>query len=53
MHEIRDPLHTLSIYCGRNIRNTSQNTQVYLSKKYWSQVMDLARVCIDRKVIKF
>jgi hypothetical protein len=26
---------------------------VYLSKKDWSQLMDLASVCIDRQVIKF
>ena len=41
------------MYCGRYIRITSENTQVYLSKKDWSQLMDLASDCIDRKVIKF
>ena len=33
VHEIGDPRHTLSMYCGRYIGITSENTQVYLSKK--------------------
>jgi len=41
------------MYCGRYIRIRSEKTQVYLSKKHWSQLMDLASACIDRKVIKF
>ena len=31
VHELGDPLHTLSLYCGRYIRITSENNQVYLS----------------------
>ena len=49
VHELGDSQHTLSVYCGRYIR-MSQNTQVYLSKKDWSQLMDLASGCIDREV---
>jgi len=33
VHELDDARHTLSMYCGRYIRITSENTQVYLSKK--------------------
>ena len=42
VHELGDSRHILSMYCGRYIRITSENTQVYLSKKDWSQPMDLA-----------
>jgi len=52
MHELGDPHHTLSVYCGQYIRITSENTQVLLSKKDWSQLLDLASACIDREVIK-
>ena len=53
VHELGDSRHTLSMYCGRYIGITSEKTQVYLSKKYWSQLMDLASACIDRQVINF
>jgi hypothetical protein len=53
VHELGDSRHTLSVYCGRYIRITSENTQVSLSKKDWSQLMDWASACIDRQVIKF
>jgi len=53
VHELGEPYHTLSVYCGRYIRITSENTQVLLSKKDWSQLLDLASVCIDREVIKY
>ena len=53
VHDLGDPHHTLSMYCGRYIRITSENTQVYLSKTDWSKLMDLASACIDRQVIKF
>jgi len=33
VHELGDPQHTLSVFCGRYIRITSENTQVHLSKK--------------------
>jgi len=52
VHELGDSQHTLSVNRGRYIRITSKNTQVYLSKKDWSQRMDLASGCIDREVIK-
>jgi len=32
VHELGDSQHTLSVYCGRYICITSENTQVYLSK---------------------
>ena len=53
VHELGDSQHTLSVYCGRYIRITSENTQVYLSKKDWSQLMELASGCVEREVIKF
>jgi len=52
-HELGESQHTLSVYCGRYIRITSENTQVFLSKKVWSQLMDLASGCIDRGMIKY
>jgi len=53
VHELSDPQHTLSVFCGRYIRITSENTQVHLSKNDWSQLLDLASACIDREVIKY
>jgi len=53
LHELGDSQHTLSVYCGRYIRITSENTQVHLSKKDWAQLLDLASACIDREVIKY
>jgi len=32
VHELGDSQHNLSVYCGRYIRITSENTQMYLSK---------------------
>jgi hypothetical protein len=40
VHERGDSQHTLSVYCGRYIRITSENSQVCLSKKDWSQLVD-------------
>lgn len=48
VHEPGDPRHTLLIYIGRYIRITSEKTQAYQSIKVWSQLMDLARACIER-----
>jgi hypothetical protein len=53
VHELGDSQHTLSVYCGRYIRITSEKTEVCLSKKDWSQLMDLASGCIDSEVIKY
>jgi hypothetical protein len=53
VRELGDSRHTLSMYYGRCNPITSENTQVYLSKNDWSQLMDLAGCCIDRQVIKF
>jgi hypothetical protein len=52
VHELGDSQHTLAVYCGRYMSITSDNTQVYLSKKAWSQLMDLRSGCIDTEVIK-
>ena len=46
-HELGNNQHTLSVYCGRYICITIENTQVHLRKKDWSQLMDLASACID------
>jgi regulatory protein YycI of two-component signal transduction system YycFG len=48
VHELGDSRHTLSMYCGRYILIASENTHVHVSKKDWSQLMDLESVCIDR-----
>jgi len=53
VHELGDTHHNMSVNCGRYIRITSDNTQVLLSKKVWSQLLDLASACIDREVIKY
>jgi len=53
VHGLNDPRQTLSMYCGRYICIANENTQEYLSKQDWSQLMDLASACIDRHVIKF
>jgi len=53
VYELGDSQHSLSVYCERYIRITSENTQVYLSKKDWLQLTDLASGCIDTEVIKF
>jgi hypothetical protein len=53
VHDLGDSQHTLPLYCGRYICITSENTQVYLSKKDWKELMELASACIDRRVIKF
>ena len=53
VHELGDNRHTLSVYFGRYIRITIENTQVHLSKRDWSQLIDLASACINREVIKY
>ena len=34
LHELGDPQHTLSVYCGRYIRISSEKTQVLLTKTF-------------------
>jgi len=53
VHELGDSRRTLSMYCGRYIRITSEDTQLYLSKKGSSYLMDLASFSTDTQVIKF
>jgi len=53
VHELGDPHHTLSVYCGQYIRITSKKSQLLLSKKDWSQLLDMASACTDREVIKY
>ena len=53
VHELGDSQHAVSVYCGRYIRITSENTQVYLSKKDWKVLMELASSCLNRRIIKF
>jgi len=53
MNELGELQHILSVYCGRYICITSGNTQVYLSKKDWSQLMDFENGCTDSEVIKY
>ena len=48
VHELGESLQPLSMYLGRYIRITSENTQVYLT-----QLMDLASACIYRQVNTF
>ena len=53
VHELGDSQHSVSVYCGRYNRIESENTQVRLRKKVWSQLMDLASAYIDGEVIKY
>jgi hypothetical protein len=53
VHELGDSRHTLSMHCGRYIRITGEKTQVFLSKKEWAYLMELASACIDRQVFRF
>ena len=41
------------MHCGRYIRITSENTQVFLSKNDWAYLTKLASACIDRQVVRF
>ena len=43
VHELGDSQHTLSVYCGRYIRMTSENTLVYLSKKRFVAIDGLGK----------
>ena len=53
VQELGDTKHALSVFCGRYIRITSEKTQVHLSRKDWSQLLDLTSACIDRELIKY
>jgi len=48
MHELGDPQHTLSVFCGRYIDLTNEKTPVHLSKKVWSQLIDFSSACVER-----
>ena len=52
LHELGESRYTLSVYCGRYRRMTSENSQVCLRKRI-AQLIDLASSCIDRQVFKF
>ena len=49
VHELGDPRHTLSMYCGRYEWEHSSVSK----QKDWSRLTDLASACVDRQVIKF
>jgi len=53
VHKLGDSQQVLPVYSGMYIRITSNNTQVNLSKKDWSQQLDLTSACIDREVTKY
>ena len=53
VHELGDLQHTVSVYCGRYIRITSENTLVYLRKNDWKELLGLASSCLDRRIIRF
>jgi len=53
MFELGDSQHILSVYCGRYTRITSENTQVHLSKKDCSQLMEVASACLHREGTKY
>ena len=40
VHNLCESRHTLSMYCGRYVRITSEDDKVYLSKGDWSCLMD-------------
>ena len=52
MHELGDSRHALSLHCGRYIRIMSEDVQVFLNKTEWSDLMELARICMDRQILK-
>ena len=52
VHELGDSRHTLSLHCGRYIRITSEDVHVFLNKSEWSDLMELARTCMDRQILK-
>ena len=41
------------IHCGRYVRITTKNIQVFISKKEWAYLMELASACLNRQVIIF
>jgi hypothetical protein len=53
VHEFGDPRHTVSVYCGRYIRITSEFTFVYLRKNDWKEMLGLSSSCLDRRIIRF
>jgi hypothetical protein len=52
VHELGDSRHTLSVYCGRYIRITSEEVNGMLNKSEWSYLMELAGSCINRQILK-
>ena len=52
VHELGDSQHTLSLHCVQYIRITSENVHVFLNKSEWSDLMELARTCMDRQIHK-
>lgn len=52
VYELRDSQHTLSLYCGRYIRITSEDVQMLLNKSEGSYIKDLSSSFIHRKILK-
>jgi hypothetical protein len=52
VNELGDSRHTLSVYCGRYIRITSEDGSVMLNKSELSYLMQLPGPCIDRQILK-
>ena len=53
VHGLGVSQHTLSLFCGRYIRITSEKPQVHLNKNHWSQLLDLGSASINRGLIKY
>jgi hypothetical protein len=52
VHELGDSRYTLSVYCGRHVRITSEDVSVLLNKSELSYLKQLAGSCIDRQILK-
>jgi hypothetical protein len=44
-------VNTVSVYCGRYIRITSEDVSVFLNKFEWSYLKELAGSCTDRQIL--
>ncbi len=52
VYELGDSRHTLSLHCWRYIRIMYEDVQMFLNKSEWSDLLELARTCVDRQILK-
>jgi hypothetical protein len=51
--ELGDSCHTLCMHCEKYKRITSENSQVFLSKKGWAYLIELASARTNKQVTRF